>query len=57
MIASIIPSQFFGDKISLNKIIPKSVDIITIATLFTVKIPELSNKSLLRAFTKKNIEK
>ena len=55
--ASTIPNQFLGDNFSLNKMIPMSVDAITTPTLFTVKIPELSNKSLRSAFTKKYIEK
>jgi len=55
--AKVMPIQFFTESCSLKKTIPNKVEIMTMPTLFIVKIPELSNKSLLSALTKKYIEK
>jgi len=52
-IAIAIPIQFFLEICSLNKTNPTIVDNITIATLFTVNIEELSNPSNCKAFSQK----
>ena len=50
--AKLMPSQFFLEIDSLNKNKPKSVETITIATLFTVNNVELSKPWYCNAFSK-----
>ena len=49
-IATAIPIQFLTKSFSLNKSKPTSVESITIATLLTVNIVELSKFSTFKAF-------
>ena len=52
MIAKLTPNQFLADNFSLNRMRPNNEDNMTIATLFTVKIVELSIDSWSNAFNR-----